>query len=109
MALTTLAAFLDPSDLLARIYKQKGDINKAIAEYERLITFEPNSKDRRLIHPRFHYELAKLFEEKGFTEKAVREYAVDGISPSIRATPQKLVSRSSLKDFDMSPVSPCIG
>ncbi len=63
-----------PRDLLAEIYKEKGDIDKAIAEYERLITFDPNDKNRRLIHPRFHYELAKLYEKKGFTEKAVQEY-----------------------------------
>ena len=60
---------LYPYDLLARIYKEKADIDKAIVEYERLTTFDPNDKDRRFIHPRFHYELAKLYEEKGITEK----------------------------------------
>jgi tetratricopeptide (TPR) repeat protein len=61
-------------ELLARAYQQKGDSEKAIAEYERLITFDPNSKDRRLIHPKNHYRLAKLYEQKGWKGKATEHY-----------------------------------
>ena len=61
-------------DILARAYHQNGDINKAIGEYEQLITLDPNSKDRRLIHPKYHYRLAKLYDEKGWPGKAIEQY-----------------------------------
>ncbi len=61
-------------DGLARAYVQKGDIDLAIAEYERITHFDPSSKDRRLIHPLHRYELAKLYEKKGMKEKAVAQY-----------------------------------
>jgi tetratricopeptide (TPR) repeat protein/predicted Ser/Thr protein kinase len=66
--------FLFRRDTLARAYARSGDLDKAIAEYERLLTFDPESGDRRLTHPTCRYELAKLYEEKGLSEKAVAEY-----------------------------------
>ena len=45
------------SDMLARTYQGKGNLDKAIEEYKRLTNFNPASKDRRLIHPRYHYRL----------------------------------------------------
>ncbi len=62
------------NDLLARAYQQKGEIDKAIAEYKRLITFNPASKGRYLINPKHHYRLAKLYEEKGWKGKAIEHY-----------------------------------
>jgi tetratricopeptide (TPR) repeat protein/predicted Ser/Thr protein kinase len=63
-----------PRDVLARIYEKKRDLDSAIAEYERLVTFNPESKERRLIHPLYYYRLAKLYEQKGSREKAIKQY-----------------------------------
>ena len=59
-------------DFLARAYIKKGNIDKAIAEYERLINFNPASKDRRFMNPKYHYYVAKLYQEKGQESKAVQ-------------------------------------
>jgi tetratricopeptide (TPR) repeat protein len=61
-------------DVAARAYARMGKIDEAITEYQRLITFDPESKDRRLIHPKYHYRLAKLYEEKGQKQQAVDRY-----------------------------------
>jgi tetratricopeptide (TPR) repeat protein len=66
--------FIPYRDAAARAYVKLGDLDKAIDEYERLITFDPDSKDRRLIHPKYHYRLAKLYEEKGWEGKAIEHY-----------------------------------
>ena len=60
--------------MLARAYLQNGELDKAITEYERLITFDPDSKERLLIHPKYHYRLAKLYEQKSWRGKAVAHY-----------------------------------
>ncbi len=63
-----------PKDVLARAYYQNNDVDKAITEYEKLITFDPTKKNRDLINPKYRYKLAKLYEEKGSKEKAIAEY-----------------------------------
>jgi len=61
-------------DVLGRAYQQKGNLDKAISKYERLISFDTSSKERYLINPRYHYRLAKLYQEKGWAGKAIEHY-----------------------------------
>ncbi len=63
-------------DILARAYYQKGELDKAISIYEQLTTFNPSSKERRLVYPKYHYKLGQLYEEKGFTDKAIEQYQI---------------------------------
>jgi tetratricopeptide (TPR) repeat protein len=51
-----------------------GEVGKAIAEYERLTTFNPKLPERRLIHPLYYYRLGKLYEQKGNKAKARARY-----------------------------------
>jgi tetratricopeptide (TPR) repeat protein len=62
------------NDVLARAYLQKGEIDKAIEEYERLITLDPKSGEKLLIYPKYYYKLAKLYEQKGWEGKAIENY-----------------------------------
>jgi serine/threonine protein kinase/Flp pilus assembly protein TadD len=61
-------------DTLARAYLGKGDIDGAIAVYERKASFDQQIKELRLIHPKYYYLLGKLYEEKGEKAKAVEQY-----------------------------------
>ncbi|MHA2426220.1 MAG: tetratricopeptide repeat protein, partial [Candidatus Thorarchaeota archaeon] len=69
-----LANIILPRDVLARVYQRMGKLDKAIAEYERLITYDIPNGDWHLIKPEYHYRLAQLYEQKGRKEKAVDEY-----------------------------------
>jgi eukaryotic-like serine/threonine-protein kinase len=61
-------------DIVARTYLKKGDPDRAIVEYEDILSFHPDRKDRRLILPRYHYLLARLCERRGLREKAASAY-----------------------------------
>jgi tetratricopeptide (TPR) repeat protein len=63
-----------PKDLLARAYVKKGRIDKAIAEYERLTTLDPQQDAQFLIHPKYHYRLGLLYDQKGQKAKARARY-----------------------------------
>jgi len=62
-------------DVLARAYQKIGNLDKAIEEYQKLLTFDPASQDRRMHNPIYYYRLAKLYGQKGLKEEAKREYA----------------------------------
>ena len=61
-------------DVLARAYWKKGDLDKAVAEYERLTTIDPKNHLRFLIPPLYHYRFGRVLEEKGEKERARLEY-----------------------------------
>jgi tetratricopeptide (TPR) repeat protein len=61
-------------DVKAQAYAEMGELDKAIGEYEKLITIDKKDKDRRLIHPLYHYRLAKIYEVKENKEKAIEQY-----------------------------------
>jgi tetratricopeptide (TPR) repeat protein len=61
-------------DVLGRIYVKMGNLDKAVAEYERLTNFDPRDQSRYLIHPLYHYRLAKLYDQKGLKDKARSQY-----------------------------------
>jgi tetratricopeptide (TPR) repeat protein len=63
-----------PRDGLARAYYGKGDVGRAIVEYERLTRFDPDSPGKFMIRPIYHYRLARLYEAKGMREEAVERY-----------------------------------
>jgi tetratricopeptide (TPR) repeat protein len=75
LAFPEIVAYNTPylKDILARSYQKAGQLDNAISEYERLITYNPKRKERYLINPRYHYRLAVLYEEKGLKDKAVKE------------------------------------
>jgi len=61
-------------DGLARAYQQMGELDEAIAEYERMLSLTPKDGHVFMIHPLYHYRLGKLYEQKGWKGKAIDEY-----------------------------------
>ena len=90
-------------DVLARAYLRKGELDKAVREYELLSTFRPYSSDRRILHPKYHYRLAKLYEQNGLAGKAKGCYQkalniwkeADPELPELVATKSRLAALSS--------------
>ncbi len=61
-------------DVLARAYWRKGELDKAIAEYKRLMTVDPKHNPSFLIHPLYHYRLGLVYEDKGEKALALEQY-----------------------------------
>jgi tetratricopeptide (TPR) repeat protein len=59
-------------DLAARVCAKKGDVAKAISEYERLFTLDVRAP--YLVHPLYHYRLGLLYERAGEAMKAKAQY-----------------------------------
>ena len=62
------------ADFAGRAFAKKGETDKAIAEYERLVSTDPGVRDGALIHPFSRFRLAALYEAKGAPEKAAEQY-----------------------------------
>ncbi|OGD11740.1 MAG: hypothetical protein A2Y86_09470 [Candidatus Aminicenantes bacterium RBG_13_62_12] len=61
-------------DLLARVYAKRGDVGKAIAEYERLFKQDISADVTYLVHPLYHYRLGLLYEKSGEVAKAKAQF-----------------------------------
>ena len=62
------------NDVAARAYLAKGNVSKAILEYERLVVFDPATMDRRLVGPVCFLRLARLYDTNAMPNKAVATY-----------------------------------
>ncbi len=62
-------------DVLARAYWKKGDLERAAAEYRKLLTVDPANQVRYLMSPLYRYRLGRVLEEKGDRAGARAEYA----------------------------------
>jgi tetratricopeptide (TPR) repeat protein len=61
-------------DLRARVYAKRGEVGKAIAEYERLFKQDVSADVAYLVHPIYHYRLGLLYERMGEVIKAKAQY-----------------------------------
>jgi serine/threonine protein kinase/tetratricopeptide (TPR) repeat protein len=66
--------FQNPKTYLARAYKEREDLDKAIEILERLTDPNPENREGRLIYPKNYYFLAICYEMKGWKTKAIRLY-----------------------------------
>jgi serine/threonine protein kinase/Tfp pilus assembly protein PilF len=57
-------------DLTARVLAKKGDVARAISEYERLFKIPLTYKSAYFMHPLHHYRLGLLYEKAGVAAKA---------------------------------------
>ncbi len=62
------------TDFAARCWLAKGRADKALEEYERLVSPEAAARESALIHPFSRLRLAALYEAKGDLDRAVEQY-----------------------------------
>jgi tetratricopeptide (TPR) repeat protein/predicted Ser/Thr protein kinase len=61
-------------DFAARIYLKTGAADKALKEYEQLVSPEPRNREGALVHPFSRLRLAALYEDRGNADKAAEQY-----------------------------------
>ena len=49
-------------------------MDSTFAEYERLMTFDPENDERYLMYPKDKYRLDLFYEQKGWAGKAIEHY-----------------------------------
>ena len=64
------------ADFAARCWLAKGRRDKALEEYERLVSPEAAARESALTHPFSRLRLAALYEAKGDLDRAVEQYEV---------------------------------
>jgi len=64
------------TDFAAQCWLSKGQKEKALREYERLVSPEAAARESALIHPFSRLRLAALYEAKGDIDRAVEQYEV---------------------------------
>jgi tetratricopeptide (TPR) repeat protein len=76
MTISAIADYNTPflKDVLARAYLKKGDLDRAAAEYRKLLTIDPANHARFWMSPLYHYRLGRVLEEKGDRDGARAEY-----------------------------------
>lgn len=63
------------TDVLARALARKGEVARAIEEYERLTQSASHGARKFLIHPLYYYRLAALYAARGDNGRAAERYA----------------------------------
>jgi serine/threonine protein kinase/tetratricopeptide (TPR) repeat protein len=76
LQINDIASYNQPflKDVLARAYGKKGDLDRAAAEYRKLLTIDPANQVRALMSPLYHYRLGRVLDEKGDRAGARAEY-----------------------------------
>jgi serine/threonine protein kinase/Tfp pilus assembly protein PilF len=61
-------------DVYARALADRGRLDEALEEYRLLMTVSPETKNRSLINPLYHFRVAGIYEKKGDKAKAIEHY-----------------------------------
>jgi serine/threonine protein kinase/Tfp pilus assembly protein PilF len=61
-------------DVLARAYVAADRVDEAVAEYKKMVEFDPDDPVLYLIPPVYHYRLGVLYEQVGRVDKAKEQY-----------------------------------